>query len=222
MKKIQLFILIMTATLVLNSCMTKFELPKPSAYAGIFDYSPLTSKGVFVTESNSVSFDYETIGSLYAQSKGGWIDKKYHYPSVTALYNEVLVELGKLKANGIVNLRLRISGSGTDEMLVLTGMAIRKLDKGDIDARPTTVKRILDDIDGIIIQVVEAYNSGTRILTSSKLNAEQINKAWKRFFYNQSNIQFYTLEGLADKLAYAAIVDKHILIYETNEFIPLK
>ena len=219
MRKILMLLLF---SISLTSCMTQIELPKPSAYAGIFDYSPLTSKGVFVTESNSVGFEYETIGSLYAQSRGGWINKKYSSPSLQALYNEVLAELGRMKANGIVNLKLSISGSGTSEMLSLTGMAIRKLDRGDINDTPTTVQRVIGEIDGIKLVVVEAYQSGTRVLTTAKLTTEQVNKAWKNFFYKQPSVQFYTAEGLAKKTAYAAIVDSQILNYDTNEFIPLK
>ena len=216
------YLLLALLAISLSSCMTHLENPKPSAYAGIFDYSPLTSKGVFVTESNSVSFDYETIGSLYAQSRGGWINNKYSSPSLQALYNEVLAELGKMKANGIVNLELSISGSGTSEMLSLTGMAIRKLDRGDINDAPTTVQRVIGEIDGVNLVIVEAYQSGTRVLTSAKLTTEQVNKAWKKFFYKQPSVQFYTAEGLAKKTAYAAIVDSQILNYETNEFTPLK
>ena len=219
MKKILLLILI---SVFFSSCMTQIELPKPTAYAGIFDYSPLTSKGVFVTESNSVSFDYETIGSLYAQSRGGWINKKYSSPSIQALYNEVLAELGKMKANGIVNLKLSISGSGTSEMLSLTGMAIRKLDRGDINATPTTVKRIIGDIDGISLVVVEAYESGTKILTSAQMSIAQINKAKKKFFATQNQVFFYTSDGLKTNTPYMAIQDNHIINYATNEFIPLK
>lgn len=216
------FLLLLLIGVSLSSCMTQLELPKPSAYAGIFDYSPLTSKGVFVTESNSVSFDYETIGSLYAQSRGGWIDKKYSSPSLQALYNEVLSELGKMKANGIVNLKLFISGSGTSEMLSLTGMAIRKLDRGDINATPTTVQRIIGEIDDIKIFVLEAYESGTKILTSAPLTVEQVKKAIKKYFATQTHVLFYTKEGLQNKKSYMAIQDGFIINYDTNEFIPLK
>ena len=110
----QLFILIFTLVILnlnLVSCVTLPPPPAPYAFAGIFDYSPLTSKGVFVTESNSVSFDYETIGSLYAISDGGWINKTYVEPSLDALYNEVLKQLAAYNANGIVNLKINVSRS---------------------------------------------------------------------------------------------------------------
>lgn len=146
----QLFILIFTLVILnlnLVSCVTLTlpPLPAPYAFAGIFDYSPLTSKGVFVTESNSVSFDYETIGSLYAISDGGWINKIYVEPSLDALYNEVLKQLDAYNANGIVNLKINVSGTVADrtKRYSLEGMAIRKTDAGKINAQVSTARRII-------------------------------------------------------------------------------
>lgn len=223
----QLFILIFTLVILnlnLVSCVTLPPPPAPYAFAGIFDYSPLTSKGVFVTESNSVSFDYETIGSLYAISDGGWINKTYVEPSLDALYNEVLKQLAAYNANGIVNLKINVSGRIADrtKRYSLEGMAIRKTDAGKIDAQVSTARRMIGKIDGISLQILEAYPNGTRVLTSEKMNTSQLQKAWKKYFYNQSQIQFYTSGGLVNKTAYAAIIDKKIMDYDTNEFIPLK
>ena len=222
----QLFILIFTLVILnlnLVSCVTLPPPPAPYAFAGIFDYSPLTSKGVFVTESNSVSFDYETIGSLYAISDGGWINKTYVEPSLDALYNEVLKQLAAYNANGIVNLKINVSGRIADrtKRYSLEGMAIRKTDAGKINAQVSTARRIIGKIDGISLQILEAYSNGTRVLTSQKLNVSQLRQAWKKYFYNQSQIQFYTAEGLVNKIAYAAIIDKKIVDYERNEYTPL-
>lgn len=225
----QFFWLLFTlAVLSLNllSCATMSlpPLPAPYAFAGILDYSPLTSKGVFVTESNSVSFDYETVGSIYAVSKGGWISKSYVEPSMDALYNEVLQQLAAYSANGIVNLKLSVKGSTVDKnkQYSLEGMAIRKMGAGKIDARITTVQRVIGNIDGISLQILEAYSNGARVLTSEKLNTLQLQKAWKKYFYNQAQVQFYTSGGVINKTAYAAITDKKIVDYETNEFINLE
>ena len=222
----QLFILIFTLVILnlnLVSCVTLPPPPAPYAFAGIFDYSPLTSKGVFVTESNSVSFDYETIGSLYAISDGGWINKTYVEPSLDALYNEVLKQLAAYNANGIVNLKINVSGRIADrtKRYSLEGMAILKTDAGKINAQVSTARRIIGKIDGVSLQILEAYSNGTRVLTSQKLNISQLRQAWKKYFYNQSQIQFYTAEGLVNKIAYAAIIDKKIVDYERNEYIPL-
>ena len=71
MKKVLFFIL---AIGLLTACVTP-KLPEPYGFSSFLDYSPLTSKGIYVTESNSVSFDYETIGSISATEVGGWVKK---------------------------------------------------------------------------------------------------------------------------------------------------
>lgn len=42
------------------------------------------------------------------------------------------------------------------------------------------------------------------------MTKEQIKKAYKKFFYNQQQVQFYTQKGWKQKHAYAAIIDKQI------------
>ena len=145
-------------------------------------------------------------------------------PSLDALYNEVLKQLDAYNANGIVNLKINVSGTIADrtKRYSLEGMAIRKTDAGKIDAQVSTARRMIGKIDGIFLQILEAYPNGTRVLTSEKMNTSQLQKAWKKYFYNQSQIQFYTSGGLVNKTAYAAIIDKKIMDYDTNEFIPLK
>jgi uncharacterized protein YbjQ (UPF0145 family) len=41
-------------------------------YHGVVDYSKYMSRGFFITEANSVSFDYESIGSVTAGVESGW------------------------------------------------------------------------------------------------------------------------------------------------------
>ena len=140
------------------------------------------------------------------------------------MYNEVLKQLDAYNANGIVNLKINVSGTVADrtKRYSLEGMAIRKTDAGKINAQVSTARRIIGKIDGISLQILEAYSNGTRVLTSQKLNVSQLRQAWKKYFYNQSQIQFYTEKGLADKVAYASFIDRQIVNYETNEFIPLE
>mgnify|MGYP005878621111 CR=1 FL=1 len=69
MKKLLVLIF---ALLSLVACTT-VKLPIPVSSSGFIDYLPLTSRGIYVTESNSVSFDYEAIGSIYVTENGGWV-----------------------------------------------------------------------------------------------------------------------------------------------------
>lgn len=50
------------------SCSVKVV---PVEIVDYWDYTPLTSKGIFVTESNSVSFNYTTLGSVYIELREG-------------------------------------------------------------------------------------------------------------------------------------------------------
>lgn len=58
-----------------TSCTTP-KIPEPYGFSSFLDYSPLTERGIYVTESNSVSFDYQTLGSVAATEVGGWVRKK--------------------------------------------------------------------------------------------------------------------------------------------------
>ena len=42
-----------------------------STFVGYVDYSEYAEKGFFITESNSVSFEYVAIGSVYAEMNSG-------------------------------------------------------------------------------------------------------------------------------------------------------
>lgn len=63
--------------LFFSSCVTvePVKLPKPFTDVSMIDYSSLTKKGIYVTESNSVSFDYEAVGSIFVEAMGGWSSK---------------------------------------------------------------------------------------------------------------------------------------------------
>lgn len=130
MKNLFLLILIVV---VLSSCAT---LPSPQSYVGMIDYTELTQRGLFVTESNSVSFDYEPIGSIYAEETDGWIKKSQvkeeskskkkdiysddYYSSsrlefgkkefmpadVNRVLQSVADQLKRVGANGIINMKI--------------------------------------------------------------------------------------------------------------------
>ena len=54
------------AALMMSSCVTPIKFQQN---AGFIDYSMFP--GMFLTESNSVNFDYQPIGSLYAEETSG-------------------------------------------------------------------------------------------------------------------------------------------------------
>lgn len=133
------------------SCAT--YRPAPKSYVGMIDYSVLTSKGLFVTESNSVNFDYQAIGSVIAEETGGWVRKDgkdtsddpkadyyvasasqkiYKSPDIQVVFDNIAKNLLTIGANGIINLKITTSSEidmvsklSVDKITV-SGMAIRK------------------------------------------------------------------------------------------------
>ena len=67
-------LLLIVCVLAFASCATQKPMP-PFTTASLLDYSILTERGIFVTESNSVGFDYETVGSVLVKGYGGYVKK---------------------------------------------------------------------------------------------------------------------------------------------------
>ncbi len=149
MKKV---LLLIVSVCMFTSCAT--YQPAPKSFVGIIDYSVLTSKGIFVTESNSVNFDYQAIGSVIAEETGGWVPKSsakqkpasaaddyyvsssskknYIAPDIQVAFDNIAEHLLSLRANGIINLKITTSSEidlvsklSVDKIIV-SGMAIRK------------------------------------------------------------------------------------------------
>jgi hypothetical protein len=113
---------------LITSCSTYKVIYNASS--GCIDYSTYTEKGFFITESNSVSFDYKTMGSLYVEisygyeklseksktyvdvngikktktyiKTGNWINATSKI-ALDSMYNKSL----SLNANGIINLQTK-------------------------------------------------------------------------------------------------------------------
>lgn len=142
-------LLMIVPIFVLVSCAT-VNVPAPKQYAATIDYAYLSQKGIFVSESNSVSFDYEPLGSIYVECTGGWVKKKhkegdvmediymttlgsvkYLPPTIDDAYQLILSEVKKLRANGVINLKIRTVSEyqSTYEVyvdkIIITGMCIR-------------------------------------------------------------------------------------------------
>lgn len=126
MKKVYLLFVAMLLGLV--ACQS---LPEPKSNMVVVDYTTLTNQGIFVTESNSVNFSYEPIGSISIDELGGWVRKEnkkrmtnvredYYYnssnliagkqvyqaPDMNNMFNKLAAQLHELGANGIINLKI--------------------------------------------------------------------------------------------------------------------
>lgn len=208
--------------MILGSCGS---LPQPESRIGVIDYTPLIKAGIFVTESNSVNFDYTAVGSIIATEKGGWINGKSKRPSTEDALKNIIKELERMGANGIINLNISASVEMSDDLMskvfisVITvkGMAI-KIPDSKLKKAPTEYPRLLGQIDDVQCRVTKKYNNGMTICTSKELTPDQIRKA-KDTFSLKGKIMF-NLEGAGGKgEAYAGIDDGFIIIYKSNEFI---
>lgn len=116
--------------IIFSSCGS---LPVPESRVGVIDYTPLIKAGIYVTESNSVNFDYTAIGSIVATEKGGWVNGKAKRPTTEDALNNIMKELERMGANGIINLNIIPSVEMSDDLMskvfvsVITvkGMAIK-------------------------------------------------------------------------------------------------
>lgn len=150
MKLMKKLLFLIVSVFMLSSCAV--YKPAPKSFVGVIDYFTLTQRGIFVTESNSVSFGYEPVGSVLAEETGGWISKNgkarnqdtkddyyigsgskkiYQAPDVQTAFANIVSQLQKIDANGIINLKV-IPTTELDEnklplqVITVTGMAIRK------------------------------------------------------------------------------------------------
>lgn len=138
--------------LLLASCAS--YLPAPKSITGMIDYSTLTKNGIFVTESNSVNFDYEAVGSIYAEEVGGFVRKDgkpdpidprddyyigsssgkkvYVRPDVQAAFEKLISKLSQSGANGLINMKIQFTteqdliSKVIIDKIIVSGMAIKK------------------------------------------------------------------------------------------------
>ncbi len=216
--------------LIMSSCNTTLRHYEQYTVTDVVDYSTFQQNGIFVTESNSVSFEYQPIGSVVSVTRGA-AEEYINYLITTKAkrvdMEKAFAEIGKklldMNADGLINMRIRQSFEDDFYYLTITGMAIKRLDGKEEQPRPVyTFKEKIGEIDGISLKVMEAYQSGTKVVTSRELNADQVKEAWKRFFYKQPHVQFYTADGWKEKRAYMGIVDSNIIDYKTNNMMPIE
>lgn len=142
MKKF-LFTLCVVMALVMSSCSPKFT---DKFY--YLDYSRFASQGFFITESPTVPFDYTPVGSVYLEEKSG--KKKItavHNPGYDAIYGEdnsattksvyeyassttALEAMERFakenNANGIINLKICSRYEGSQFIVSISGMLIKR------------------------------------------------------------------------------------------------
>lgn len=138
---------------MLSSCAV---VRKPTSLSiTVINYSKYSDDGFFITESNSVSFDYKAIGSLISSYQSGfevkknesvgtpkktkWYDDPVEVPKTTNVFigatpekavDELVRKAKEIGANGVINLKVDLVTSSPVGSpyysYQATGMAIKK------------------------------------------------------------------------------------------------
>lgn len=146
MKKVLFaFVLIM---LMCSSCQTTYEYSQKVNY---LDYSFFKEKDFFITETNTVSFPYESLGSIYVIVRSGKIYKtndmdegdsykpmyqrkgKYKKATLEDAYQLIYDSAKEKGANGILRFKIEYLTLGPNagknkpiDGYIITGMTIKK------------------------------------------------------------------------------------------------
>lgn len=213
------FLLLLTIIVSMSSC---FPLEQMTV-TEIKDYSSLTDKGIFVTEANSVNFDYTPIGSVVSTTLSGIDDLGRYVLNMDKAFDNIAEELLKKEANGLINLKIMSSYVNNLYYITITGMAIRTKEPLLSPKRVTKeVEKKLSDcvVDGIKALIIQRRPSGIFVSTSEKMTPVQIMKMVDELQITGKAVQIFLSDG-GDK-AYAGITDNGYYInYETKEFIEL-
>jgi len=142
-------IILILSIFALSSCVTKYPYTVRYSY---FDYSEYNKKGFFITESNSVIFEYTPVGSISISIRSGYECEEKLGINSTTKDSLIYMSCGKYKeyntqkaisalvnlansndANGIINLKVEFIPAVYEkgniilgEGVIVSGMAIKK------------------------------------------------------------------------------------------------
>lgn len=199
--------------LALSSC-------SPVTFIGMLDYRPLTNKGLFVTESNSVGFDYEPIGSLNISRTSGWVDGRFSPSSVEQMYSDILDEAKKLDANGIINM----SFTSGKSVVTLTGMFIKRKEYPAVDVVHEEDIPVIglgeNEVDDLTYSIFREYESSVCLRTQKKLSLSDMKKIKTALPVQKKLIQFFVSGQNSDK-PYAGFSENLFIDYEKGTTIEI-
>lgn len=216
------FIQLLVFVFLLSSCATIVNYEQTTV-TEITDYTPLTEKGIFVTEANNVNFDYTPLGSVVSTTRGAIQNLMPYKVDMEKAFNSIAEELLKKGANGLINLNINTTYLSSAAYTTITGMAIQIKNP---ELKPEKHRKVVDNtssecvIDGIKALVIQRRPSGIFISTDKKMTPVQIAQLVEKLQLANKAVQVFLANG-GDK-AYAGVTDNGYYInYETKEFIEL-
>ena len=216
------YIILLLVTLVFSSCGSLTTIEQHTI-TSIVDYSEFAKNGIYVTESNTVNFDYVPIGSVVSVTTGALSDFTSAPVDVDKAFKKVCEELKEKKANGLINLRIVTSYNSSLYHMTVSGMAIRLKTP---DFMQTSIPSLDSNnsesscvIGGIKCLVKAKKTNGTLIITSQKLNSEQVIQMLQEFNLLNKATMIYVEKA---KHAYAGTTDNGIYMnYDTGMFLKI-
>lgn len=164
------FIQLLVFVFLLSSCATIVNYEQTTV-TEITDYTPLTEKGIFVTEANNVNFDYTPLGSVVSTTRGAIQNLMPYKVDMEKAFNSIAEELLKKGANGLINLNINTTYLSSAAYTTITGMAIQIKNP---ELKPEKHKKVVENtssecvIDGIKALVIQRRPSGIFISTDKK------------------------------------------------------
>lgn len=122
-------VLLALTVVLLTSCYPH----KFATYSILLDYTPYTTDGFFLTESNSVNFEYFPMGSINSVALSGYMkNNKYRYAKPEDALQELVKKGTLIHANGVMNIKVRPIFDKKGEYIIgydISGMAIKIIPK---------------------------------------------------------------------------------------------
>lgn len=194
----------------------------------IIDYSEFAKQGIFVSESNSVSFDYQPLGSVVSITQGGSTLFYSQRIDANEAFKEIASKVKSVGGNGLINFKFNVMTTKSSSLMTVSGMAIRinnpsiELKELPVIERPNIKDKPKTDmyVDGIHCFIYKRFQSGVAVMTDDTLTIEQAKFVYEEFALKNMECQFFLPKT---KAPYMGITNNgYIVDYKTNEFIPLE
>ena len=201
MKKSVLFL---TLVALLSSCVSLEQV----TVTDVVDYSVFARRGIFVTESNSVNFDYKPLGSIVSTTRGAAKTFRSFRIDSDKAFSEITDRLTALKADGLINLQINITYDKVLYCMTVTGMAIRRnevvrendiIDKNDDKVVNDSVVERIGKINDVEYTIFRETKEGVYISAERKLTLAEMKKIKDSLPTQKTLIQFYVLGENNDK-----------------------
>lgn len=213
---------------LLSSCISLEQV----TVTDVVDYSAFAKKGIFVTESNNVNFDYKPLGSVVSVSRGAAKTFSFFLINIDRdkAFSEITEILTALKADGLINLKISITHDKVCYYMTVTGMAIRRnaiVEESNIieesndmlaDGADDVISERVGDISDIKYTIFRETKTGVCISTERKLTVGEMKKIKEKLPVKKTLIQFYLVKQTNDK-PYAGFSDNVFVDYVTGKMI---